>query len=57
MSRPAYDTRARLPVQPTSRLFDLWESEIVPQLDEQARALKAAQRYRAIGRASNLLEQ
>ena len=40
------------------RLLDLWETEIVPQLpanlDEQARVLKASQRYREIERASDL---
>jgi Transposase DDE domain len=41
------------------RLLDLWETEVVPQLperlDEQARLLKAYQRYREIERASDLL--
>jgi hypothetical protein len=41
------------------RLVDLWEVEVVPQLperlEEQARSLKAYQRFREIKRASDLL--
>ena len=59
MSEPAYDTQEAPPMQLSPRLLDLWESEIVPQLperlDEQARSLKAYQRYREIKRASDLL--
>src|SRR6266568_3158428 len=59
MSEPAYDTQEAPPMQLGPRLLDLWESEIVPQLperlDEQARTLKAYQRYREIKRASDLL--
>ena len=59
MSEPAYDTEEAPQMQLSPRLLDLWESEIVPQLperlDEQARALKAYQRYREIKRASDLL--
>jgi hypothetical protein len=59
MSRPSHDTQAYPPVQLPPQLCDLWETEMVPQLpaklDEQARALKAYQRYREIGRASDLL--
>ncbi len=59
MSEPAYDTQEapQMPLAPWR--LDLWETEIVPQLpqglDEQARSLKAYQRYREIKRASDLL--
>ena len=59
MSPCSHDTEAAPQMQLSPRLLDLWESEIVPQLptslDEQARALKAYQRYREILRASDLL--
>src|SRR5215472_13669357 len=47
------------PMQLPCSVRDLWETEIVPRLparlDEQARALKAYQRYREIEQASDLL--
>lgn len=47
------------PMQLLCSVTDLWETEIVPRLparlDEQARALKAYQRYRAIEQTSDLL--
>ncbi len=59
MSQPSHDTEVVPQMQLPPRLLDLWETEIVPQLpatlDEQARALKAYQRYREIKRASDLL--
>ncbi len=58
MSQPSHDTEVVPQMQLPPRLLDLWETEIVPQLpatlDEQARALKAYQRYREIKRASDL---
>src|SRR5260370_35560570 len=59
MSQPSHDAEVVPQMQLPPRLLDLWETEIVPQLpatlDEQARALKAYQRYREIKRASDLL--
>ncbi len=59
MSDLSHDSEGAPPVQLPPRLLDLWETEIVPQLpprlDEQARSLKAYQRYREIERASDLL--
>ena len=59
MSNRSHDSEGVAQMQPPLRLLDLWESEVVPQLpeklDEQARSLKAYQRYREIERASDLL--
>ena len=53
-----HHTEASSQMQQPPRPLDLWETEIVPQLpvklDEQARLLKASQRYREIDRASDL---
>src|SRR5205807_6680647 len=59
MSQRSHHTEASSQMQLPPRPLDLWETEIVPQLpaqlDEQARVLKAYQRYREIDRASDLL--
>jgi hypothetical protein len=59
MSQSTHDSEGTPQMQLPPRLFDLWETEIVPQLpanlDEQARSLGAYQRYREIERASDLL--
>jgi hypothetical protein len=59
MSESTHDIEGTPQMQLPPRLLDLWETEIVPQLpaklDEQARVLKAYQRYREIERASDLL--
>jgi hypothetical protein len=59
MSEQSHDSEAMPQMQLLPQLMDLWETEIVPQLptrlDEQARSLKAYQRYREIKRASDLL--
>ena len=59
MSQSSDDTEGTPQMQLPPQLLDLWETEIVPQLpaklDEQARLLKAYQRYREIARASDLL--
>jgi hypothetical protein len=59
MSQCTHHTEASSQMQLPPKPLDLWETEIVPQLpaqlDEQARLLKAYQRYREIDRASDLL--
>lgn len=59
MPQRSHHTEASSQMQLPPRPLDLWETEIVPQLpaklDEQARLLKAYQRYREIDRASDLL--
>ena len=59
MSQSSDDSEGTPQMQLPPQLLDLWETEIVPQLpaklDEQARLLKAYQRYREIARASDLL--
>ena len=59
MPQRSHHTEASSQMQLPPRSLDLWETEIVPQLpaqlDEQARLLKAYQRYREIARASDLL--
>ena len=59
MSQRSHHSEASSQMQLPPRPFDLWETEIVPQLpaqlDEQARTLKAYQRSREIERASDLL--
>ncbi len=59
MSEQSHDTEGTPQMQPPSRIVDLWETEIVPRLperlEEQARTLKAYQRFREIKRASDLL--